>query len=73
MTLGDPDVAVGWVRVRAAVEEDQLSGVDGEHLAGPQALSCVHLQIVGAICRFGATLQFDAWTDCSGLMTINHK
>lgn len=51
MALGDPDVAVGRVGVGLAFKEDQLSGVDGEHLPGPQALDRVHLQVVGAICR----------------------
>lgn len=51
VALGDPDVAVGRVGVGLAFEEDQLSGVDGEHLPGPQALDRVHLQVVGAVCR----------------------
>ena len=49
--LGDPDVAVGRVGVSLALEEDQLSRVDGEHFSCPQALARVHLQVVGAICR----------------------
>jgi len=49
--LGDPDVTVWRVGVGLAVEKDQLSRVDGEHLPCPKTLPRVHLQVVGAICR----------------------
>lgn len=50
-THRDPDVAVGWVGVGLALKEDQLSGVNGEHLSCPQALVRGDLQVVRAICR----------------------
>lgn len=60
--LGDPHIAVGWVRVSLALKGDRLPRVDGKHLPCAQALARVHLKVVRAICvgkrRVRETWQF---------------
>lgn len=70
VAFGDPHITVGRVGVGAALEEDQLTRVDGEDLTCPQALARADLQVVGSVCESEGSQQRDIHTQCVNVWEI---